>query len=72
MTELISAAIDCTVEVLTLDLRADNARAIALYESMGFQPYGRLERFVAVGAKRYDKLFYARDLRFGPAGPSTH
>ena len=63
MTELISAAIDCTVEVLTLDLRADNARAIALYESMGFQAYGRLERFVAVGGNRYDKRFYARDLR---------
>jgi ribosomal protein S18 acetylase RimI-like enzyme len=63
MTELIEAAVEQQVEVLTLDLRADNTAAIALYESLGFDRYGRLERFVAVGEARYDKLFYALDLR---------
>jgi hypothetical protein len=63
MTELIEAAIEQQVEVLTLDLRADNTAAIELYESLGFDRYGRLERFVAVGEARYDKLFYALDLR---------
>ena len=63
MTELIAAARDARVEVLTLDLRGDNERAARLYESLGFRPYGRLERFVAVGDRRWDKLFYALDLR---------
>ena len=59
MTELIAAARDAGVEVLTLDQRGDNTRAAALYESLGFRQYGRLERFVAVGDQRWDKLFYA-------------
>jgi ribosomal protein S18 acetylase RimI-like enzyme len=63
MTELIAAARDAGIEVLTLDLRGDNTRAAALYESLGFRRYGRLERFVAVGDRRWDKLFYALDLR---------
>ncbi|MEV6847174.1 GNAT family N-acetyltransferase [Actinoplanes sp. NPDC051411] len=63
MTTLIAAARTAGVEVLTLDLRADNTRAATLYESLGFRRYGLLPRFVAVGGLRYDKLFYALDLR---------
>lgn len=66
MTALIAAARTAAVEVLTLDLRADNTRAATLYESLGFTRYGRLPRFVAVGDRRYDKLFYALDLRPTP------
>jgi ribosomal protein S18 acetylase RimI-like enzyme len=65
MAELIEAARTERVEVLTLDLRGDNDRAAALYESLGFRQYGRLDRFVAVGDRRWDKLFYALDLREG-------
>ncbi|MEV6349483.1 GNAT family N-acetyltransferase [Actinoplanes sp. NPDC051851] len=63
MTSLIAAAQARGVEVLTLDLRGDNTRAAVLYESLGFHRYGVLERFVAVGGARYDKLLYAIDLR---------
>lgn len=66
MQELIRAAVESQVEVLTLDLRGDNERAARLYESLGFTRYGVLERFVAVGERRYDKLFYALDLRGRP------
>jgi ribosomal protein S18 acetylase RimI-like enzyme len=62
MTELIGAARAAGIEMLTLDLRGDNLRAAALYESLGFQQYGRLERFVAVGERRWDKLLYVLDL----------
>lgn len=65
VTALVGAARDVGVEVLTLDVRGDNAVAVGLYESLGFVRYGRLERFVAVGEARYDKLFYALDLRVG-------
>jgi ribosomal protein S18 acetylase RimI-like enzyme len=69
LSALIAAALDRQVEVLTLDLRGDNARAVALYEKLGFHRYGRLENFVAVGPARYDKLLFALDLRElrGPA-----
>jgi ribosomal protein S18 acetylase RimI-like enzyme len=68
MQALIAAANDRSVEVITLDLRGDNAPAIALYESLGFTRYGRLQDFVAVGTKRYDTLLYALDLRAASAG----
>lgn len=67
MQELIRTAAESNVEVLTLDLRGDNEGAARLYESLGFKRYGVLESFVAVGERRYDKLFYALDLR--PAAP---
>ncbi|GAA3068567.1 hypothetical protein GCM10020254_10370 [Streptomyces goshikiensis] len=51
------------IEVLTLDVRGDNANALALYRSLGFSEYGRLPGFVAVGERRYDKVFLMLDLR---------
>ena len=51
------------IEVLTLDARGDNERALGLYRSLGFSEYGRLPDFVAVGARRYDKVLYLLDLR---------
>ncbi|WP_434597896.1 GNAT family N-acetyltransferase [Streptomyces sp. A5-4] len=51
------------VEVLTLDARGDNANALRLYRSLGFAEYGRLRDFVAVGQRRYDKVFYMLDFR---------
>jgi ribosomal protein S18 acetylase RimI-like enzyme len=63
MMELIASARDARVEVITLDVRGDNEKAAILYESLGFVRYGVLPRFVAVGADRFDKLFYALDLR---------
>ena len=51
------------VETLTLDVRGNNHAAMALYESLGFQPYGRLPDFVAVGDERWDRVLYRLDLR---------
>jgi ribosomal protein S18 acetylase RimI-like enzyme len=51
------------VEQLTLDLRADNEAALSLYRSLGFREYGRLPDFVAVGDRRFDKVFCVLDLR---------
>lgn len=58
------------IEVLTLDARGDNTRALRLYASLGFTEYGRLPRFVAVGARRYDKVFCMLDFRDAPKGPA--
>ncbi|WP_413334981.1 N-acetyltransferase family protein [Brevibacterium sp. GP-SGM9] len=63
MNALIASAREAEVEVITLDLRGDNTAAIALYESLGFERYGLLPGFVAVGDRRFDTHLYALDLR---------
>ncbi|MFD6423956.1 GNAT family N-acetyltransferase [Streptomyces sp. NPDC060198] len=60
---LIAEARRAGIEVLTLDARGDNSNALHLYQSLGFSEYGRLPDFVAVGARRYDKVFYMLDFR---------
>ncbi|WP_432142690.1 N-acetyltransferase family protein [Streptomyces sp. bgisy084] len=62
---LVEDARDAGIEVLTLDARADNTRALTLYRSLGFREYGRLPDFVAMGGRRYDKVFYMLDFRDG-------
>jgi ribosomal protein S18 acetylase RimI-like enzyme len=51
------------VETLTLDVRGNNHAAMALYESLRFEVYGRLPDFVAVGDERWDRVLYRLDLR---------
>ena len=51
------------VETLTLDVRGNNHAAMSLYESLGFEVYGRLADFVAVGDERWDRVLYRLDLR---------
>ncbi|MFE5910136.1 GNAT family N-acetyltransferase [Streptomyces wedmorensis] len=60
---LIADAERAGIEVLTLDARGDNADALRLYRSLGFREYGRLPDFVAVGERRYDKVFCMLDFR---------
>lgn len=60
---LVADARGAGIEVLTLDARGDNAGALRLYGSLGFTEYGRLPDFVAVGERRYDKVFCMLDLR---------
>ncbi|MFE2373892.1 GNAT family N-acetyltransferase [Streptomyces sp. NPDC059398] len=60
---LITDARKAGIEVLTLDARGDNTRALELYRSLGFTPYGRLPGFVAVGEDRYDTVLCMLDLR---------
>ena len=50
MEEILTAARELGYEQAELEARADNARAIALYESLGFRLYGRRPR----GHKRPD------------------
>lgn len=60
---LVDSARAAGVEVLTLDARGDNDNALHLYRTLGFREYGRLPDFVAVGERRYDKVFYMVDFR---------
>jgi 8-oxo-dGTP diphosphatase len=69
LRDLVRSATAAGVEVLTLDVRGDNAGALALYRREGFTEYGRLPDFVAVGPGRWDKVLLARRLRGEPAVP---
>ncbi|MFJ9734234.1 GNAT family N-acetyltransferase [Streptomyces sp. NPDC101171] len=60
---LVADAREAGIEVLTLDARGDKTHALRLYRSLGFTEYGRLPDFVAVGDRRYDKVFCMLDLR---------
>ncbi|WP_198940371.1 GNAT family N-acetyltransferase [Micromonospora sp. CB01531] len=68
---LIADARRSGIEVLTLDARGDNSSALHLYRSLGFTEYGRLPDFVAVGERRFDKVFYMLDLRRQRLTPRT-
>jgi ribosomal protein S18 acetylase RimI-like enzyme len=59
---LVADARAAGIETLTLDVRGNNHAAQALYESVGFLPYGRLANFVAVGADRFDRVCYSLEL----------
>jgi ribosomal protein S18 acetylase RimI-like enzyme len=50
------------VEMLLLDVRGNNHGAMALYESLGWTAYGTIPNFIAVGAERYDRVCYCREL----------
>ncbi|MEO8106292.1 MAG: GNAT family N-acetyltransferase [Actinomycetes bacterium] len=63
LDHLVGDARTAGLEQLTLDCRADNVRAQALWRSRGFVEYGRLPDFVAVGDQRYDKTLWVLDLR---------
>jgi ribosomal protein S18 acetylase RimI-like enzyme len=60
------------VETLTLDVRGNNHAAMGLYESLGFEVYGRLPDFVAVGADRWDRVLYRLDLRTAESPVRRH
>ena len=53
----------CGYEQAELEVMADNARAIALYESLGFEAYGRHARVMKYDDGRYaDALLMAKQL----------
>ena len=56
MEALIGFARNRGLEVLQLDVRADNRRAVALYESLGFEKLGLYRRFFKINGEYFDAL----------------
>lgn len=56
MEALIDFARRQGLEILQLDVRADNERAVALYRSLGFETLGRYRRFFKLGEVYFDAL----------------
>lgn len=57
METLIDFAKSCGLEVLQLEVRADNAPAIALYEKVGFQKMGLYKKFMKVNGRDFDAWY---------------
>jgi len=59
MRSVLAAARSRGLVRVALQVRADNARAIALYERLGFRHEGRLRRNLRVDGVDYDSLLMA-------------
>lgn len=63
MEELISFARKTGVEIIELEVRCDNARAIHLYEKYGFRRIGTFPAFFKIKDEYIDFELMIRDLR---------
>lgn len=54
MTRMISFARASGAEVLSLEVRADNERAKALYRKFGFKAFGTFPKYFKIGGQYYD------------------
>ena len=50
------------IEILYLEARSDNARAISLYEKFGFKTVGVYERFFKIGGEYFDATLMTLNL----------
>ena len=57
METLIDFAKDCGLEVLQLEVRSDNTRAVALYEHLGFEKLGLYRNFMKVNGQGFDAWY---------------
>ena len=71
MRGLLEDATAAGIETVILDVRGNNHGALRLYESLGFQEYGRLPDFIAVGEHRFDRVLLRKELNV-PADVVRH
>lgn len=57
METLIDFAKSAGLEVLQLEVRADNRRAVALYEGLGFERLGLYKKFMKVNGRDFDAWY---------------
>ena len=62
MRGLLDDATEAGIETVILDVRGNNHGALRLYESLGFEEYGRLPDFIAVGRHRFDRVLLRKGL----------
>jgi ribosomal protein S18 acetylase RimI-like enzyme len=62
MRGLLDDATEADIETVILDVRGNNHGALRLYESLGFEEYGRLPDFIAVDEHRFDRVLLRKGL----------
>lgn len=63
LTEIISHARSVNLEILELEVRADNLPAIRLYKKAGFKEYGVYKNYMLVDGKYYDGILKSLSLK---------
>lgn len=63
MEKLIQFAKDIGIEIISLEVRSDNKRAIHLYEKYGFKHIGTFPAFFKIGEEYVDSELMHLDLR---------
>ena len=63
MERLIDFAKDSGIELINLEVRADNAAAIHLYQKYGFRSIGTSPAFFKIGDQYFDFVLMVLDLR---------
>ena len=61
LTELLETGVRAGVTAFTLEVRADNAAAVHVYEKLGFRTVGRLERFFRINGQYHAALLMELD-----------
>jgi len=54
LEQLIHFAKDKDIEIISLEVKSDNERAIRLYEKFGFSKFGTYKKFFKINEKYYD------------------
>lgn len=63
LNDLVSYAKSTDLEILELEVRSDNLRAIHLYQKLGFKEYGLYKNFMLEDGKYYDGLLMNLNLK---------
>jgi len=63
LEKCISFAKDSGIEIINLDTRSDNIRAISLYKKFGFVKIGRMSAFLKINGEYIDADLMYLDLR---------
>lgn len=71
MEALVRFAVSRGIEIIQLDVRADNERAISLYRSLGFETVGRYRGFFKIGGEYFDAYSMNLYLDERNDGPKT-
>ena len=61
LAELLETGVRAGVTAFTLEVRADNAAAVHVYEKLGFRTVGRLERFFRINGQYHAALLMELD-----------
>lgn len=62
MEQQLEFAKNAGAEIMELEVRADNVRAIGLYKKFGFVPFGTFPRFFKIGGEYFDAVYMTKML----------
>lgn len=65
IARLIRFAESAGIEIISLEVRTDNSRGIALYEKFGFRKFGTFERYFKINGRYFDAHYMTLQVNAG-------